>query len=107
VVAQHEDAYGVRIHPTLLDRLPNIAPGVVGTVEVTATTVTIPVLAARQPGSGAVSAFLASLPDHAEIRIPVVTSPRLAGMLRRRGYELDGGAWVRAPLSRSGATPRR
>ncbi len=72
-----------------------IAPGVFGyTIEKGETTY-IPLVIAKTPGSGDVSRWLNSLPPTRAYCFPNVLNPRLADMLRRRGFT-DGRMWAEA-----------
>lgn len=64
-----------------------LAPGVVGYAVEHQGAVYIPVIMARKEGSGDVGRFLDSL--SARCRIANVTSPKLAGMLGRRGWRVE------------------
>lgn len=99
--------------------LEEIAPGVLGRVLDTPTRLTIAAVKAMEEGSGAVGRYLDGLPWDREIWVPYVTSPRLDGMLRRRGFWVEeqvasrstcGPVHVRRPLVAShaslGATSR-
>lgn len=82
----------VRIHPDVLARLPDLAPGVVGTLreEYNQTTfrteLWLPLVVARHEGSGDVGRFLDTLPRAIKVVVPTVVNPRLAGMLARRDF---------------------
>jgi hypothetical protein len=46
----------------------------------------VPLLIADREGAGDVGRYLDTLPADRTIKVPTVTSPRLRGMLDRRGY---------------------
>ena len=62
------------------------APGVNGYSVETPEGLYIPVVMATNPGSGEVGRWLDSLPKDRRIVFASVFSPRLAGMLQRRGW---------------------
>jgi hypothetical protein len=62
-----------------------LAPGVIGYAVEHEGCVYIPIITARKQGAGDVGRFLDSL--SARCRVPNVTSPRLLGMLQRRGWK--------------------
>ena len=66
--------------------LDELAPGVQGYIVVTPSATYIPAIMATAPGSGDVGRYLDSLPTDRTIKVPGVLSPRLAGMLQRRGF---------------------
>jgi hypothetical protein len=80
----------------------SLASGVLGWAFAHGDRIVIPMIIAEQEGAGEVGSFLDALSDRCVI--VTVTSPRLEGMLRRRGYRcrllyyegelLDG--WSRA-----------
>jgi hypothetical protein len=53
----------------------------------------IPFIEAQNPGSGDVARYLDNLPRDRRIVFPTVLSPRLLGMLKRRGFT-DGYEWA-------------
>jgi hypothetical protein len=61
-----------------------LAPGVLGYAIDKGTYISIPLIYAKKQGSGDVGRFLDTLSPRC--RIPNVTSPRLMGMLIRRGF---------------------
>lgn len=63
-----------------------LAPGVLGYKIETEDAIYIPLIQAVTEGSGAVGAYLDSLPADRAIKIPDVISDRLRKMLLRRGY---------------------
>lgn len=65
---------------------PFIAPGVRGCAIEHEGELHIPLVAADIPGSGAVAAFLDSLPQDKRVVFPTVISEKLANMLLRRGF---------------------
>jgi len=70
------------------DEAPTIAPGVRGhAIEVGKITY-YPIVYAEVPGSGAVSAWLDSIPPHKDVRFPCLVSDLFCGMLRRRGWRM-------------------
>lgn len=82
-----------------------LAPGVYGwTRDLSDGSLEIPSLRAESEGSGAVGRYLDGLPKDRKIVVPLVTNPRLAGMLERRGFvlrqrffpEIMGGTWSEA-----------
>ena len=54
-------------------------------------TIYIPVVAAEHEGAGDVGRFLDAVSPRCVF--PSVFNPRLEGMLRRRGFMLDGDLW--------------
>lgn len=100
-----DDTVEIAIHPEVVDRMNEIAPGVLGYVvdDLDTGDVWIPLLYARNEGNGDVGRFLSALPHDFGVVVPNVISSRLAGMLSRRGFrhttlEVDGedvDAWVR------------
>jgi hypothetical protein len=62
----------------------SLAPGVRGYAVLDGDVIAIPLIIAETEGSGAVGKFLDSLSPRCVI--PCVTSPRLMGMLARRGW---------------------
>lgn len=87
-----------------------LAPGVYGwTRDLSDGSLEIPSLRAETEGNGDIGRYLDGLPTDRKIVVPLVTNPRLAGMLERRGFvlrerffpEILGGtwsnAWVRKP----------
>ena len=46
----------------------------------------VPLIIADRPGNGDVGRFLDALPKDRVVKVPTVTSARLAGMLARRGF---------------------
>lgn len=73
---------GAELDPTKLDEL---APGVRGYAIEADGLIWIPAIHAEREGAGDVGRFLDSLPSHCVI--PTVISPRLRGMLERRGFK--------------------
>jgi hypothetical protein len=70
----------------LKGQLEELAPGLRGyTVEVDGA-LYIPMVMADEPGSGALSAYLDSLPHDKTIKFPTVISRILREALERRGY---------------------
>lgn len=69
-----------------LGQEPVIAPGVRGCVIEHEGELHIPIVSAEHPGTGAVAAFLDSLPQNKRVVFPTVVSYRLADMLLRRGF---------------------
>lgn len=79
-----------------------LAPGVYGwTRDLADGSLEIPSLRAEHEGDGSVGKYINSLPRDRKIIVPLVTNPRLAGMLDRRGFvererffpEIMGGVW--------------
>lgn len=72
---------------------PEIAPGVRGYTVEKDGALYVPLVIASTPGDGAVGRFLDALPADRPVKFPNVLSPKLAGMLQRRGfrrvYEFD------------------
>lgn len=78
-----------------LREYPRIAPGVHGELVWRGRdTVFINVVVAAVEGSGDVGRWLDSLSGFRVI-VPLVASPRLKGMLERRGYVYEGYGWTR------------
>lgn len=67
--------------------LDTLAPGVLGYTCEEKGELWIPLIHAETPGSGQVAAYLDSLPRDRTVIVPNVLSPRLAGMLLRRGFD--------------------
>jgi len=63
-----------------------LAPGVLGYATETPDGLYVGFIAAEVEGSGAVGRYLDSLPRDRRVVFPDVLSPRLAGMLGRRGF---------------------
>lgn len=84
-----------------------VAPGVVAVTTTNAGDLTIHWIRATNPGSGDVSRWLDTLPVDRNIRFITVTNPRLAGMLKRRGFKNRmvlmpaGNEWVQAYIRRA------
>lgn len=103
----------LRIDPAIIPFLAPIAPGVVGYTVEDDDGLWLPLIYAVAEGSGAVGAWLDSLPTDRRVIVPNVISARLEGMLARRGFvervlpvsaedeEIVGDseipAWVREP----------
>jgi hypothetical protein len=72
---------------------PELAPGVRGVVFDTEKGIYVPLILAEEPGSGAVSAWLDTLPADRRVVFPNVLNGKLRTMLQRRGFhesrELD------------------
>lgn len=66
--------------------LDDLAPGVVGKVERGPGLMVLVVVFATQQGRGDVSRYLDSLPTDVTVQVPIVVSPKLRGMLARRGF---------------------
>lgn len=55
----------------------------------------LPAIASLEPGKGHVGRYLSVLQDtYDEVIVPGVVSPKLAGMLMRRGYKIESH-WAR------------
>ena len=65
---------------------PDLAPGVKGILFDTPEGIYIPLVAAKTPGSGAVSAWLDTLPRDRRVVFPNVLNGKLHAMLKRRGF---------------------
>lgn len=78
-------------------RSPNavLAPGVFGAVSIEGGVMLIKMLGAETEGSGDVGRWLDTLPRDRPVRAVTVTSDRLAGMLKRRGFVQEGNDWAR------------
>lgn len=82
------------------EMLDDLAPGVRGYTMESFGCTYIPVIAATNPDHGDVSRYLDSLPRDHVIKVPTVTSQKLDGMLRRRGFKRDSewaeefGCWA-------------
>lgn len=71
----------------LRSRCVPVAPGVLAYVETIAGAVIVRGVIATDPRiPGAVGAWLDALPTDRTVLVPAVVSPRLAGMLERRGF---------------------
>lgn len=86
-----------------------IAPGVYGwTRDLADGGLEIPSLRAESEGNGDIGRYLDALPKNRKIVVPLVTNPRLMGMLERRGFvecdrfmpEILGGVWGKAWVRR-------
>lgn len=87
--------------------MDKLAPGVLGYAVETDEALFVPAIMAERPGRGDVGRFLDSLPRDRTVKVPAVLSPRLAGMLDRRGFKrkVEWAAefaeyvevWVRGP----------
>jgi hypothetical protein len=88
-----------------------LAPGVGGYCMDMPDGLFIPVITADNEGSGDVGRFLDSLPTDRRVVVPNVISPRLAGMLVRRGFAVasewfeDAGEWIEVYERRDGPPP--
>jgi CRISPR/Cas system CMR subunit Cmr4 (Cas7 group RAMP superfamily) len=80
------DGSKLRIHPSVLAMLDEIAPGVVGYTTETEEALYIPLIYSLEEGQGHVGRFLDALPRDRTVRVPTVLSSRLAGALSRRGF---------------------
>jgi uncharacterized protein (DUF433 family) len=67
---------------------PELAPGVRGILFDEPDEVIIPVVYATEEGSGEFGAWLDTLPTDRTVTFSTVLNPRLANMLKRRGYTL-------------------
>ena len=65
---------------------PRLAPGVRGYQVWSHGELYVPLIIADHPGCGDVGRFLDALPKDRVVKVPTVTSGRLAGMLARRGF---------------------
>lgn len=77
----------------LTDRLrrrmeTDLAPGVRGWIRPNPNALEIPSIRATNPGAGDVARYLDTLPTDRTVIIPLVTNPKLAAMLERRGFRL-------------------
>lgn len=86
-----------------------LAPGVYGwTRDTHDGALEIASLRAAHEGDGAVGRYLDALPTDRRVIVPLVTNPRLAGMLARRGFierdrfmpEVLGGTWCKVWVRR-------
>lgn len=63
-----------------------IAPGVRGYMIDEGEALWVPLVVSEHPGTGDVSRFLDALPRDRTVKFPTIISPRLEGMLARRGF---------------------
>ena len=76
-----------RFPPFMGHELVLLAPGVYGfTLDDPDGALVIPMIVAEYPGSGAVGRYLDTLPTNRRVIVEACISPRLAGMLERRGF---------------------
>jgi hypothetical protein len=87
----------------MMDDLEELAPHVMGYWATWEDgTRAVPWISSTDPGAGHVGRFLDGLPTDQRIAFPTVLSPKLAGMLHRRGFVHDDrlvwaaeyGEWV-------------
>lgn len=84
--------------PIIPGQEDELAPGVLGMAFDREMGIYIPFIAAREEGSGAISAFLDSLPTNKRVVFPNIINGKFKDMLARRGFkegqELSPLGWV-------------
>lgn len=78
-----------RLSDAMFASLPEVAPGVHAAVRALPDHMEVVAIRAAVEGDGRVGRWLDRLPTEHEVWVPLVTSERLAGMLRRRGFHLS------------------
>lgn len=76
-----------------MELLDQMADGVMGYTVAEGDTIYVPVIMAVCEGDGRVGKFLDGLPRDRTVKVPEVLSPRLRGMLERRGF-LHSYEWI-------------
>lgn len=78
-----------RLSVAMFASLPEVAPGVHAALLAYPDHLEVVAVRAAVEGDGRVGQWLDRLPRDHEVWVPLVTSERLAGMLRRRGFHLS------------------
>jgi hypothetical protein len=84
-----EDTNVLRVDPGVIGVLDELAPGLRGYTVDHEGALYVPFVVADDPGHGALSRYLDSLPTDRAVKFPTVISSKLAGALQRRGYVVE------------------